>query len=75
MLLRCSQLSVSRSFQSCCSYSCTILFILLFSGASCRSLEFCFRVVFLLPMAALMLSGRSLCLLRILLWVYCACRL
>ena len=33
---------------------------------SCGSIGFCFKRVFLLSMAALMFSSRSLCLLRIL---------
>ena len=65
VLLRWSQLSVRCSLQSCCLCSCIILFILLFSGASCGSVEFCFRAVFLVSMAALMFSGRSFCLLSI----------
>ena len=37
VLLQWAQLSVRCSFQSCCLSSCIILFILLFSGASCGS--------------------------------------
>ena len=56
------------SFKSCCLCSCVILLILLLSGASCGSLGFCFWVVFLLSMDALMFSLKSLFLLRILPW-------
>ena len=65
MLLRWSQLSVKCSLQSCYLCPCIILVILLFSGASCGSLRFCFRTVFLLSMAALICSRSSL---RILVW-------
>ena len=51
--------------QSCCLFSCIILLIL-FGGVSCGSMGFCFRTVFLVSMAALIFSGRSFCLLRIL---------
>ena len=39
-------LSVRCFFQSCCLCSFILLYILLFGGASCRSLGFCFRIVF-----------------------------
>ena len=64
VLLRWSQLSVRLPFQSCCLCSGIILLIFLFSGASCGSIGFCFRIVYLLSMTAFMFSGRSLCLLR-----------
>ena len=54
------------SFQSCCLCSCIIL--ILFSGASCESIGFCFWTVFLQSMAAFIFSGESLCLLHILPW-------
>ena len=67
VLPRWSQLSVRCSFKSCCLCFCIILFILLFSGASCGSVGF-FQTVFLVSIAALMFSGTSFCLLRTLPW-------
>ena len=60
-------------FRSCCLCSCIILFILLFSSASCGSVGFCFRAVFLVYGCAYVFWKEFVC------WVFChevrcACR-
>ena len=63
------------SFQRCCFCSCIVLLILLFSGASCASLEFCF------PDSVSVVYGCSyvfwkefMFIAYITIGVYCACR-